>query len=300
MADEVGGKEFVDLIGQTDSSTGKSIGETILGIVSGETKVREGFGAYEGSKRRDISETLARGRGFLGPVGQASDQELDKMMAEGTGLEVLRGADKQSLEDLTNKNSINTPQSAYNDGGDGTYFAIEAASDEQIKDLKIRDENSQSQFTSDYYAKQVEREGREAGVMRAIVPSSAKVGTSNTEEYKKSIATTFEKIETDLNEMEKTGQDVSHARSVLSAIKKYDNTAVQEGSPGDVLAGYDAVVVSGNNEIRLINRPVALSSGVKSREEIKQMYPETSSVSRAEDIKSGKLTGFTVGARRLP
>ena len=125
--------------------------------------------------------------------------------------------------------------------------------------------------------------------MRAIVPSSAKVGTSNTEEYKKSIATTFEKIETDLNEMEKTGQDVSHARSVLSAIKKYDNTAVQEGSPGDVLAGYDAVVVSGNNEIRLINRPVALSSGVKSREEIKQMYPETSSVSR--DIVTGKQIG---------
>jgi hypothetical protein len=285
MADEIGGKEFVDLIGKTDSSTGKSIGETILSIASGETKHREGFYGDKGSKARDVAETLARGRGFLEPVRQTSDQEIDRMMAEGTGLEVIRGADKQSLEDLTNENSINTPMSSYDEGGAGLYFAIEGASDKQIKDFKIEAGNTSNQYTSDHYASKVERAGREAGVMRAVIPSDAKIGRIKSEEYTKDVATRFERIEADLGEMEKAGQDVSRARSVLSAIKQNND----QNSSSDILSGYDAVTLQ-SNEVRLINRSAALSSGVKSREEMKQLYPETP-MKLAADGSSSRLRG---------
>ena len=272
MADEIGGKEFVDLIGKTDSSTGKSIGETILSIASGEIKTREGFSEFKGSKARDISETLARGRGFLDPVKQTSDQEIDRMMAEGTGLEVLRGADRQSLENLTNENSTNTPTSAYNEGGSGLYFAIEAASDEQIETYNVKINDGRGHFTSDYYVtKEGKNQEKNKGIIRAVIPSEAKIGSIRSAEYKKDVETRIARIESDLNEMEKSGQDITHARNVLSTIREHDTAEYQSS---DILSGYDAVTTS-ENEIRLLNRSTALSSGVKSVEEMRELYPQT-------------------------
>lgn len=273
MAEEVGGKEFVDLIGKTDSSTGKTIGEAILGIASDEIKTREGFSDFEGSKTRDISETLARGRGFLDPVKQTSDQEIDRMMAEGTGLEVLRGADRQSLENLTNENSTNTPTSAYNEGGSGLYFAIEAASDEQIETYNVlQNSDGRGHFTSDYYVtKEGKNQEKNKGIIRAVIPSEAKIGSIRSAEYKKDVETRIARIESDLNEMEKSGQDITHARNVLSAIREHDSAEYQSS---DILSGYDAVTTE-DNEIRLLNRSAALSSGVKSLEEMRELYPQT-------------------------
>ncbi len=286
MADEIRGKEFVDLIQKIDSSTGKSIGETILDIASGQTKIREGFTSHLGSASRDISETLARGRGYLNPIRQTSDQEIDRMMAKGTGLEILRGADRKSLENLTNENSLNTPTSAYNEGGGGLYFSVEAASDQQIKNIGISNANHSGQYTASHYAKMGTKEGQSTGIMRAIIPSSAKIANSFSDEYRKDVGTRFERIISDLDEMEKAGLNVSQARNVLLAIKSKD----QEYASADVLSGYDAVALE-SNEVRLINRPAALSSGVKSTEQITQLYPETARTTRARG--SGIMKHYT-------
>lgn len=270
----MGGKEFIDLINSQDTTEGRNttIGQSILDIASGKTTVREGLSGFEGKKSRDIAETLARGRGFLDPVQQTTDEEIDRMMSEGTGLEVLRGANKTSLENLTTDKSSQTPISAYDEGGTGLYFSVEAASDKMIKEKGIDiDPKTKAHFTAGHYAiKPGEKANPEGAVMRAVLPSDAKIGSKRDPKYKQDVGTRLDVIAKDLDDMEKAGQDVSHARHVLSALREtsYENSAA------DILSGYDAVAQE-NNEVRLINRTAALSSGVKSPAEIKQLYPET-------------------------
>lgn len=48
------------------------------------------------------------------------------------------------------------------------------------------------------------------------------------------------------------------------------------GAVSDILLGYDAVPVrAADNELRLLNRGAAISSGVKDVSEMKNLYPET-------------------------
>jgi hypothetical protein len=81
------------------------------------TQVSAGFIGMRGSIGRDVHGLLSRARGFDAPFKHISDAELDKQIIAGKSIEILRGADRNSLESLLDKRSFSTVGSAYDEGG---------------------------------------------------------------------------------------------------------------------------------------------------------------------------------------
>jgi hypothetical protein len=71
---------------------------------------------------RDIHTLLARSRGYNVPIKTVTDVELDKQIVQGKSIEILRGANRNSLESLLDQRSISLVGSAYDEGGQRSIF----------------------------------------------------------------------------------------------------------------------------------------------------------------------------------
>jgi len=121
MAEKINGKNFIDLLDTVipgiSDPTEKTLSQHILNLKSGVTKVSGGFGEYRGSMPRDIHTLLARSRGYNVPIKTVTDTELDKQIVQGKSIEILRGANRNSLESLLDERSTSLIGSAYDEGG---------------------------------------------------------------------------------------------------------------------------------------------------------------------------------------
>lgn len=126
MAEKVTGRNFLDLLDTVipgiSDPTERTLSQHILNLKSGVTKVSGGFGEYSGSMPRDIHTLLSRSRGYNVPIKTVTDAELDKQIVKGKSIEILRGANKNSLESLLDERSKSLVGSAYDEGGQRFIF----------------------------------------------------------------------------------------------------------------------------------------------------------------------------------
>lgn len=121
MAEKITGSSFLDLLDTVipgiSDPTEKTLSQHILNLKNQTTQVSAGFGGFDGSMPRDVHSLLSRARGFDAPFKSISDTELDKQIIAGKSVEILRGADRGSLESLLDQRSLSTIGSAYDEGG---------------------------------------------------------------------------------------------------------------------------------------------------------------------------------------
>lgn len=293
MAEEISGEGFLNLLdtkitplsgGDEKITVADQLEKTLAPGAKAETPENS---TYESLDRisRDIHNTLTRGTGRDSPMKQATDQELDTMMMDG-GTEALRGASKDALDNLAyGETSIS---STYDEGGQGVYMAIEAASSDTRARLGLPSNANQGAV---HYANNQNAniagakakialgksiEGRDMSppaVIRTVLPPEAKI--LPTPEAKIAGDTAVARIKSDLSKMDQNDPRVSRATSILNQVEAA--SIGKESRPlHEAAAGIDAVVVSkDSNEIRLLNRSAAVTSGTKTIDEIRAMYPET-------------------------